>query len=148
MAVAVKAAARALALLQTGDRCKLEFGNVTGQVSTPRWHLALNRRKHLNEEIMKSSAWLFIAAMSISGMALAQSTQGSGVTEITDPAKISAIQQHAQELASRPASAAPMDHGGDMKAHGTRHHKGKAMHKHGTKAKPASDTPMATESKS
>ena len=97
---------------------------------------------------MKSSAWLFAAAMSVSGLALAQTAQSSGVTENTDPAKISAIEQHAQELASRPAPSATEGQGGDMKMKGKSHHKGKAMHKPKTKAKPASDTPMATESKS
>ena len=99
---------------------------------------------------MKSSAWLFAAAMSVSGLALAQTAQGSGVTENTDPAKISAIEQHAQELASRPPSAAtaPVDEGGQMKHSGMRHHKGKPMHKAAKKAKPPSDRPMATDSKS
>jgi phosphate-selective porin len=86
---------------------------------------------------MKSSAWLFAAAMSVSTLALAQSAQSSGVTESTDPAKISAIEQHAQELASRPAGAATADQGGDM-----------ATHKPRAKDKPPSDTPMATEGKS
>lgn len=97
---------------------------------------------------MKSSAWLFAAAMSVSGLALAQSAPGSGVTETTDQAKISAIEQHAQQLASRPASATSADQGGDATAHGAAHHKSKAKHKRAMKAKPASDTPMATDSKS
>jgi hypothetical protein len=94
---------------------------------------------------MKSSAWLFAAAISVSGVALAQTAPSSGVTESTDQAKISAIEQHAQELASRPASAATADQGSDMKAQSTPKHKSKA--KRATKAKPPSDTPMATESK-
>jgi hypothetical protein len=96
---------------------------------------------------MKSSAWLFAAAISVSGVALAQTAQSSGVTETTDQAKISAIEQHAQELASRPASAATADQGSDMKAQGTPTPKHKSKAKRATKAKPPSDTPMATESK-
>ncbi|MDB5915769.1 MAG: hypothetical protein JWR40_3 [Massilia sp.] len=97
---------------------------------------------------MKSSAWLFAAAMSVSTLALAQSAQSSGVTESTDPAKISAIEQHAQELASRPAGAATADQGGDMKTQGKSRSKSKATHKPRAKDKPPSDTPMATEGKS
>jgi hypothetical protein len=129
-----------------------------------RWHLALSIESIVNqslksEGIMKSSPWLFAAAMSFSGLALAQSAPSSGVTENTDPAKISAIEQHAQELASRPASgasgtsgasgasAATTDQGGDMKTQGTRKHKHKSTQKKSAKDKPASDTPMATENK-
>ncbi len=98
---------------------------------------------------MKSSAWLFAAAMSVSSLALAQSAQSSGVTESTDQAKISAIEQHAQELASRPASATTADQGGNMKAQGkSRKTKASNTNKSRAKAKPAaSDTPMATENK-
>ena len=102
---------------------------------------------------MKASPWLFAAAMSVSGLAPAQMAQSSGVTEITDPARIAAIEQRARELAARPAAAtATANEGGQMKHKGMRHHKNKAMHKGMHKGmkkdKPASDTPMATDSKS
>ena len=102
---------------------------------------------------MKASPWIFAAAMSVSSLALAQTPQSSGVTEITDPARIAAIERRAQELASRPAAAtATMNEGGQTKHKGMRHHKNKAMHKGMHKGmkkdKPASDTPMATDSKS
>ena len=96
---------------------------------------------------MKPSTWLFAAAMSASALAVAQAPQSSGVTETTDPAKIAAIEQRAQELASRPA-APTADAGDQTKNKGARHHKNKAMHKGMKKAKPPSDTPMATDSKS
>ena len=97
---------------------------------------------------MKASAWIFAAAMSVSSLALAQTPQSSGVTEITDPARIAAIEQRAQQLASRPAATATADKGAQIKHKGMRHHKGKAMHKSMKKDKPAADTPMATDSKS
>ena len=108
---------------------------------------------------MKPSAWLFAAAMSAAGLAAAQAPQSSGVTETTDPAKIAAIEQRAQELASRPA-AATANEGDQMKHKGMRHHKNKAMHKGMHKGmkkdtsqdksqdKPPSETPMATYSTS
>ena len=97
---------------------------------------------------MKASPWLFAAAISASGLAPAQMAQSSGVTEITDPARIAAIERRAQELASRPAATATADKGGQMKHKGMRHHKNKGMHKGMKKDKPASDMPMATDSKS
>ena len=99
---------------------------------------------------MKASPWLFAAAMSASGLAPAQMAQSSGVTEITDPARIAAIEQRARELASRPAAPATATAAkdGQMKHKGMRHHKNKAMHKGVKKDKPASDTPMSTDSKS
>lgn len=100
---------------------------------------------------MKPSTWLLAAAMSVSGMALAQST----VTQITDPAKIAEIEQHAQQLAAggqaQPAPA--MGEHQQMHQRGMRHHKHRSMHHHhrGMKnkaqEKPSTDTPMATESK-
>ena len=96
---------------------------------------------------MKARAWLFAAAMCASGLAPAQTARNSGVTEITDPARIAAIEQRARELASRPAATAMAGKGSQMKHKGMRHHKNKAMHKGVKKDRPASDTPMATDSK-
>jgi hypothetical protein len=98
---------------------------------------------------MKSTAWLIAAAISVSSLALAQTATNPAVTEITDPAKIAEIEQHAQRLAAGAPPATPMtgerDH---MKEHGMRHHKHKAMHhKRAMKDKAPSDTPMATDSK-
>lgn len=103
---------------------------------------------------MKSVTFLFAAAMSMSGLAMAQSAKNPGVTEITDPAKIAAIEQHAKELAAGGGqSTMPMagDHG-DMKMHkgGMHHKKHRAMHHRAMKKaqdKAAPDAPMATESK-
>lgn len=95
---------------------------------------------------MKASAWLFAAAMSASGLALAQAATPPGVTESTDPAKIAEIERHAQQLASGAQATPAMGEHDQMKK---RHHKNKAKHKHAMKEKEkaASDTPMATESK-
>lgn len=96
---------------------------------------------------MKSSVWLFAAAISVSGLALAQNAPKAGVTEITDPAKIAEIEQHAQQLAAgQSATPAPAEHG-HMRKHGMRHHKHKAKHERAMKDKAPSDTPMATDSK-
>jgi hypothetical protein len=98
---------------------------------------------------MKATTWLFAVAMSVSGLALAQSNQG--VTVITDPAKIAEIERHAEQLKNnQPATPMASEHHG-KKHHGMRHHKHrkhhKAMHKGVKKDKAPSDTPMATESK-
>ncbi|MDB5936924.1 MAG: hypothetical protein JWQ01_4268 [Massilia sp.] len=96
---------------------------------------------------MKPSAWLFAAAMSVTGLALAQT--GSAVQESTDPAKIAEIERHAQALQSGSQPAPEMSEQEHMKRHGARHHKGNAKHRHhrAMKDKAASDQPMATESK-
>ena len=79
---------------------------------------------------------IMVSALIISGAAMAQSGMSGGVTETTDPAKISAIEQHAQQLMSNKSGMQSMDdhkmgqkHG--MK-HGKKHHKKhhKAMHGH------------------
>lgn len=98
---------------------------------------------------MKASTWLFAAAMSVSGLALAQSNPG--VTQITDPAKIAEIERHAEQLKSgQPTMPMAQEHDG-KRHHGMRHHKHrkhhKAMHRRSMKEKAPSDTPMATESK-
>ena len=106
---------------------------------------------------MKPSTWLFAAAMSVSGLALAQSGSNPGVTEITDPAKIAEIEQHAQQLAARGQTTPAMgehEHKG-MHKRGMHHNKHRAMHHRGmkhkandkAKEKASPDTPMATESK-
>jgi uncharacterized protein involved in copper resistance len=103
---------------------------------------------------MKSSTWLFAAAMSVSGLVMAQTNPG--VTEITDPAKISAIEQHAQELAARGQTTPAMgEHDMNMDKGGMHHKKHRAMRHRAmknkatdkAKDKAAPDTPMATESK-
>lgn len=97
---------------------------------------------------MKPSVWLFAAAMSVSSLALAQS---SAVREITDPAKIAEIERHAQELSSgsQPTTTATtMDEHEHMRHHGGRHHqKHKAKHHRAMKEKAAADQPMANEAK-
>lgn len=101
---------------------------------------------------MKSRTWLFAAALSISGLAMAQAPMKQGVTQNTDPAKIAEIEAHAQRLASG-AAAAPAPMMGEhehMRKHGMRHHHKrmhKGMSKHDMKEKAPSDTPMATEPK-
>jgi hypothetical protein len=100
--------------------------------------------------MMKSSAWLFAAAMSAAGLALAQTEPKPAVQESTDPARIAEIERHAQELASRPqsTSTAPAMSEHDARQHqGARHHKGKAKHKRAMKDKAPADQPMATEGK-
>jgi hypothetical protein len=98
---------------------------------------------------MKATTWLFAAAMSVSGLALAQSS--SGVTVITDPAKIAEIERHAEQLKSGQPSTPMMHEHDGKKKHGMRHHKPrkhhKAMHRGPKKDKAPSDMPMATESK-
>lgn len=97
---------------------------------------------------MKTTTWLFAAAMSFSGLALAQSNQG--VTVITDPAKIAEIEAHAEQLKNNQPAPMMDEHRGN-RHHGMRHHKHarhhKAMHRRAMKEKAPSDTPMATESK-
>jgi hypothetical protein len=102
---------------------------------------------------MKASTWLLAAAMSVSGLALAQTASNSGVTEITDPARIAEIEQHAQQLASRGQTTPAMGGHDHMRMHkrGMHHNKHRAMHHRGMKNKAndkaAPDTPMAAESK-
>lgn len=102
---------------------------------------------------MKSGIWLFAAAMSVSGLALAQSAPSSTVTEINDPAKIAEIERHAQELAAQQQKTPMMSERERIHKPGVRHHRNKAMPKRAKKdndkdkAKTPSDAPMATESK-
>jgi hypothetical protein len=104
-----------------------------------------------SEVIMKSSIWLFAAAMSVAGLAMAQSAPSSTVTEINDPAKIAEIERHAQELAGQQQKTPAMSEHEHMHKPGMRHHKDKPMHKRGKKHmdkdKAPSETPMATDSK-
>lgn len=97
---------------------------------------------------MKATTWLFAAAMSVSGLALAQSGQ---VTTITDPAKIAEIERHAEQLKSGQPATPMMDEQQVKKHNAMRHHKQrkhhKAMHRGAKKDKAPADTPMATESK-
>ena len=96
---------------------------------------------------MKSITFLFAAAMSVSGLALAQSATNPGVTEITDPAKIAEIEQHAQQLAAaQSATPATAEHE-HMRKHGMRHQKHKAQHKREMKDQPAPDAPVVPDSK-
>jgi hypothetical protein len=102
---------------------------------------------------MKASTWLLAAAMSVSGLALAQTASNAGVTEITDPARIAEIEQHARQLASRGQATPAMGEHERMRMHkrGMHHNKHRAMHHRGMKnkanEKAAPDTPMAAESK-
>lgn len=114
---------------------------------------------------MKAHAWLFAAAMSVSGLTLAQNATPSGVVEITDPARIAEIERHAQQLGAGTPTTPMMGqrdhmqmHGerehmqmhGErhrMHKHGKRQHRNRAMHQRGMKDKAPSDTPMATEGK-
>lgn len=94
---------------------------------------------------MKFSPWLVAAAMSVSSLALAQ-----GVTESTDPAKISAIEQHAQQLTSGTQTTPMMGDHDNMRGHhmhGKHHHKHGMRHHKSKEAKPSADKPMANESK-
>jgi hypothetical protein len=99
-----------------------------------------------SEEIMKASAWLFSAAMSVSGLALAQTAPQSRVTESTDPAKVAEVERHAQELESAKRTTPAMDERDHMQKQQMRP-KNKAKHKRAKKDKAPSDTPMAPESK-
>lgn len=98
---------------------------------------------------MKPSIWLFAAAMSVSGLALAQQ---SSVTQITDPAKIAEIEQHAKQLAAGGGQASEtmpaMGKHDQMRTHKKMHRSMKSKAKSKAKDKAAPDTPMATESKS
>ncbi|HEU4374583.1 MAG TPA: hypothetical protein VFS02_13880 [Telluria sp.] len=98
---------------------------------------------------MKARTWLFAAALSVSGLALAQNNPG--VTTITDPAKIAEIERHAEQLKSGQPSTPMMDEEHGKRDHGMRHHKQrrhhKGMHKAEMKDKAPADAPMATESK-
>jgi Skp family chaperone for outer membrane proteins len=95
-----------------------------------------------SEEIMKASAWLFSVAVSVSGLALAQSAPQSRVTESTDPAKVAEVERRAQELEERKRTTPTMEK--KQKAHST---KGKAKQKPAKKEKAPADAPMATEGK-
>lgn len=96
---------------------------------------------------MKTSAWLFAAAMSTAGLALAQTEPQPGVKEITDPAKIAEIERHAQELASRSQTTTTTTEHEARKHHGARHPKHKAKQKRAMKDKAPPDQPAATEGK-
>lgn len=98
---------------------------------------------------MKASAWLFSVAMSVSGLALAQSAPQSRVTESTDPAKAAEVERHAQELAERGHKTPAMDEGGHAKKEKAHSTKSKAKQKPAKKEKatPPSDAPMAPEAK-
>lgn len=110
--------------------------------------------------MMKSSSWVIVSAVFFSGFAMAQS--GSSVTESTDPAKISAIEQHAQQLTSGGSGMQAtgsqgmgqeqgMNHMKHGMKHGMKHHKKHRMMHHKAKAamqdKAAPDQPMANEAK-
>ena len=96
---------------------------------------------------MKTHAWLFSVAMTLSSLALAQTAMNTGVTEITDPARIADIERRAQQLAARAAAAPVVGEREHMHKHDGRHQKAKSMHKHAKKAKAAPATPMATDTK-
>lgn len=90
---------------------------------------------------MKAKIWLFASLISLSGMALAQS---SSVTQSTDPAKIAEIERHAQALSSNQPTQADM---GDKKMHKKWHKKmHRKMHKEKKenmeKKAPEGDAPM------
>lgn len=93
---------------------------------------------------MKTTTLLFAAAMSVSGLALAQTT----VNQITDPAKIAEIEQHAKQLAAGGQSQSQseaMPAMGDhehMGQHKKMHHRAKSKAKAKAKDKAAPDTPM------
>lgn len=57
----------------------------------------------------KTSMALLLSLASISGVALAQSSPTSDIRESTDPSRISAVEQHARELSSRPQQNAQTD---------------------------------------
>ncbi|WP_426175075.1 hypothetical protein [Massilia sp. TWR1-2-2] len=99
---------------------------------------------------MKTSAWLFAAAMGAAGLALAQSAPQSAVTESTDPAKIAEIERHAQDLAARTQSSAAAttnEHQHAKKPHSARHHKHKAKNKSAMQDNAPSDQPATIEGK-
>ena len=101
---------------------------------------------------MKSSAWLFAAAMSAAGFTLAQTEPQSTVKQTTDPASIAKIERRAQELSSRNQSSSTTttstgeQHEG-KKHRSARHDKHKAKQKRTMKNKAPSDQPTATEGK-
>ena len=79
---------------------------------------------------MKKSL-MIVSALFISGAAMAQSGMNPGVSTSTDQAKISEIEQHAQQLTNKSSMQSMDDQGMDHK-HGMKHHKKhhKAMHGH------------------
>ena len=91
---------------------------------------------------MKAKIWLFASLLSLAGVAMAQNKMA---TEITDPAKITEIEKHAQNLMSNQPAHADM---GDKKMHHKMHHKmHKKMHKKMNKENmekkaPEGDAPM------
>lgn len=95
---------------------------------------------------MKRTLVLSAALLAMSSFASAQTA-----TEITDPAKIAAIERHAAELKANPMSTGSGDKMDGMHHKGKMHHR--AMHRaKKMKAAPAdaaaaSDTPMATPAK-
>jgi hypothetical protein len=88
---------------------------------------------------MITKIWIFAAAFALSGAAMAQ----SGAMEITDPAKIAAIEAHAQQLTARGHSM--MESHDKMGKHAMHHKKHKMAHK--AKAKKAEEAPPAADSK-
>ena len=100
---------------------------------------------------MKARTWLFAAAISVSGLALAQTATNPGVTTITDPAKIAEIERHAEQLKGNQPAAPMMDEHRVKQRQGMRHHKArkhhKPMHRGAKQEKAPADAPMATESK-
>lgn len=90
---------------------------------------------------MKAKIWLFATLVSLSGLALAQDK----VTQSTDPAKISSIEEHAKALAANQPTQADMgmDHKMHKKWHKKSHKKmHKEMNKDMEKKAPEGDAPM------
>ncbi|MET0859162.1 MAG: hypothetical protein ABWY27_20610 [Telluria sp.] len=100
---------------------------------------------------MKSSAWLFAAAISAAGAALAQTEPQSTVTETTDPAKIADIERRAQELASRAPSssttATTADESHRADKHNSRSQKHKSKNKRANKDKASSGQAASSDAR-
>jgi len=93
---------------------------------------------------MNKTGLILLMTLGMAAGAYAQTSSG-GITVSNDPAKVAAVEKHAQELKARPAaetSATPTatHTSSHAKTHHTSTHKAKPAAKHEPAAKPASKT--------
>jgi len=94
---------------------------------------------------MNKTGLILLMTLGMAAGAYAQTSSG-GITVSTDPAKVAAIEKHAQELKARPATTtaaaqpAATHTSSHAKTHHTSSHKTKPAAKHKPAAKPASKT--------
>jgi hypothetical protein len=88
---------------------------------------------------MNKTGLILLMTLGMAAGAYAQTSSG-GITVSTDPAKVAAIEKHAQELKARPAATPAATHTSSHAKTHTGSHKAKPAAKHKPAAKPASKT--------